>query len=97
MSTADALGLLGQGLAPCAAQEFDFYLATKHYGVHLLYRLGLSKRAMAAQMGWTEQAVEGLLRIYGHADLVALAEVDAPCSERDFSDAPSDAKGAETR
>jgi integrase len=60
-----------------AGLEHDFYLATKHLGVHLLYKLGLSKRAIAAQMGWTEKNVEKLLRIYGHADLVALAEVDA--------------------
>jgi integrase len=60
-----------------AGLEHDFYLATKHLGVHLLYKLGLSKRAIAAQMGWGEKNVEELLRIYGHADLVALAEVDA--------------------
>ncbi|HEY1275740.1 MAG TPA: tyrosine-type recombinase/integrase [Thermoleophilaceae bacterium] len=60
-----------------AGLEFDFYLATKHYAVHLLYKLGLSKRAIAAQTGWSEGAVEKLLRVYGHADLVALEEVDA--------------------
>ena len=59
-----------------AALDFDFYLATKHYGVHLLYRLGLSTRAIGAQMGWSEGAVEKLLRVYGHIDLVALGEVD---------------------
>ena len=37
----------------------------------------LSKRAIAAQMGGSERAVENLLRVYGHADLVALGEVDA--------------------
>ena len=31
------------------ALDFDFYLATKHYGVHLLYRLGPSSRAIGAQ------------------------------------------------
>lgn len=60
-----------------AGLDFDFYLATKHFGVHLLFRLGLSKRAIAAQMGWSEDAVDGLLRVYGHADQVALSEVDA--------------------
>jgi integrase len=78
-----------------ARLDFDFYLATKHYGVHLLYKLDLSKRAIAAQMGWSEEAVENLLRTYGHADLVTLAEVDA-LYEREFSDALSDAKTAET-
>lgn len=38
----------------------DFYLASKHYGVHLLYKLGLSSRAIGAQMGWSEKAVESL-------------------------------------
>ena len=51
-------------------------LATKHYGVHLLYTLGLSTRAIAAQMGWSEKAVEKLLTIYGHIDVIALEEVD---------------------
>jgi hypothetical protein len=33
------------------------------HGVHLLYTLGLSKRAIAAQMGWSEKAVDNLLRV----------------------------------
>ena len=56
--------------------SYDLYRCTKHYGVALLYRLGLSRRAIAAQMGWSERAVDSLLRTYGHTDLVALAEVD---------------------
>jgi integrase len=60
-----------------AGLDFDFYLATKHYGVHKLYRLGLSKRAIAAQAGWSERDVDRMLSVYGHADLVALAEIDA--------------------
>jgi integrase len=60
-----------------AGLDFDLYSTTKHYGVHLLFKLGLSKRAIAAQCGWSEQAVDGLLRVYGHADVAALAEVDA--------------------
>jgi integrase len=60
-----------------AGLEHDFYLASKHYGVHLLYKLGVSKRGIAAQMGWSEAKVDDLLRIYGHADLVALEEIDA--------------------
>ena len=58
-------------------QSMDFYRATKHRGVHELYRLGLSKRAIAAQAGWSERDVDAMLRVYGHTDLVALAEVDA--------------------
>jgi hypothetical protein len=60
-----------------AGLDFDFYLASKHYGVHLLYKLGLSNRAIGVQMGWSERAVEGLLQVYGHIDLIALEEVDA--------------------
>jgi hypothetical protein len=28
-------------------------------------------------MGWSEKAVESLLQVYGHVDLIALSEVDA--------------------
>jgi integrase len=65
---------------------FDFYRCSKHWGVHRLYLLGLSARAIAAQAGWRESAVEALLTVYGHKDLVALAEVDALYARE--SDAP---------
>lgn len=58
-------------------ESYVFYRCTKHLGVHTLYRLGLSQRAIAAQAGWSEKGVEALLRVYGHADVAALAEVDA--------------------
>jgi len=74
-----------------AGLDHDFYLATKHYGVHLLYKAGLSKRAIASQMGWTEESVDSLLRVYGHIDLIPLAEVDA-LYEAEVSDALSDAE-----
>jgi hypothetical protein len=79
-----------------AGLDFDFYLASKHYGVHLLYKLGLSTRAIGAQMGWSEGTVEKLLQVYGHIDLVALGEVDAVYERqvvplRGISDADSDA------
>jgi hypothetical protein len=45
--------------------------------VHRLYLLGLSARAIGAMAGWRESTVEALLNVYGHKDLVALAEVDA--------------------
>ena len=35
-------GYWSQVKAAAGRLDFDFYLATKHYGVHLLYRLGLS-------------------------------------------------------
>ena len=44
-------GYWSQVKAAAGRLDFDFYLATKHYGVHLLYRLGLSTRAITAQMG----------------------------------------------
>jgi integrase len=62
--------------------NFDIYHATKHYGVHRLYLLGLSKRAIAAQAGWSERDVKAMLRVYGHTDLVALSEVDALYADR---------------
>ena len=65
-----------------AGLDFDFYLASKHYGVHALYKLGLSRRAIAAQAGWSERDVDRMLSVYGHADLVALAEVDALYADR---------------
>jgi integrase len=60
-----------------AGLDFDFYLATKHYGVHKLYKEGLSSRAIAAQAGWAERDVDRMLAVYGHKDLAALAEIDA--------------------
>ena len=61
-------------------------------GVHELYRLGLSRRAIAAQAGWSERDVDAMLRIYGHADLVALAEVDALYSESGMQIGMQDAR-----
>ena len=58
-------------------ESFDFYRCSKHWGVHRLYSLGLSPRAIAAQAGWSERAIEAMLNVYAHKDLVALAEVDA--------------------
>lgn len=68
--------------------SYDFYRCTKHLGVHRLYRLGLSRRAIAAQMGWSERSVDALLGVYGHTELVALAEVDALYQNQGGSDAP---------
>jgi integrase len=85
-----------------AGLNFDLYLATKHMGVHLLYKLGLSARAIAAQMGWSERGVETLLRTYGHADVAVLAEVDAlyaterdPLKTSERGDAPVTQEGAD--
>jgi integrase len=57
--------------------SFDFYHATKHYGVHYLWtQLGLSRRAIAAQAGWSLRTVDKMLAIYGHGEVGALEEVD---------------------
>jgi hypothetical protein len=50
---------------------------TKHLAVHRLYGLGLSTRAIATQMGWSEGQVDKLLAVYGHKEIVALREIDA--------------------
>jgi integrase len=58
--------------------DFDLYHATKHYGVHYMWtKLGMSRRAIAAQAGWSVRSVDKLLAVYGHADVGALDEVDA--------------------
>lgn len=69
-------GYWGKVLA-AAGLEFDFYHATKHYGVHYLWtKLGLSRRAIAAQAGWSLRTVDKMLAIYGHGEVGALEEVD---------------------
>ena len=61
-----------------AGVDFEFYLATKHYGVHYMWtKLGMSPRVIAAQAGWSLRTVEAMLAIYGHGDVGALEEVDA--------------------
>jgi hypothetical protein len=60
-----------------AGLDFDLYHATKHYGVHYLWtELGLSRRAIAAQAGWSLSTVDKMLAIYGHGEVGALEEVD---------------------
>jgi integrase len=61
-----------------AGLDFDFYHATKHYGVWYLWtQLGVSNRAIAAQAGWKLSTVDKMLETYGHGDVGALEEVDA--------------------
>lgn len=60
-----------------AGLEFDFYHATKHYGVHYMWtKLGMSDRAIAVQAGWSLESVRKMLKVYGHGDIGALDEVD---------------------
>lgn len=65
-----------------AELDFDFYHATKHYGVHYMWtELKLSPRAIAAVAGWKPGTVMAMLETYGHADVGALQEVDAVFAE----------------
>ncbi len=61
-----------------AGLDFDFYHATKHYGVHYMWtELEMSPRAIAALAGWKVSTVIKMLETYGHGDVGALEEVDA--------------------
>jgi integrase len=65
--------------------DFDFYLATKHFGVHYMWTvLDLKERAIAAQAGWKLSTVTQMLATYGHGDVGALEEVEAG-----FANAPA--------
>ncbi|HWI95141.1 MAG TPA: hypothetical protein VNS60_03640 [Solirubrobacterales bacterium] len=70
-------GYWGKVLAR-AGLDFEWYLASKHYGVWYLWtKVGLSKRAIAAQAGWEESTVDKMLKVYGHGEVGALDEIDA--------------------
>lgn len=56
-----------------ARLDFDFYLATKHYGVHhMKVKLGLPNHDIAEQAGWSEAAVEKMVANYAHTAMGAL-------------------------
>jgi integrase len=74
---ASTLSNYWQRVTARAGLDFDFYLATKHYGVSRLYRLGLSERAIAAQAGWSVRSVENMLDVYGHREQTLLSELQA--------------------
>lgn len=57
--------------------ETDFYLATKHFGVNLLWKEGASERAIQTQMGWSDKTVENLLKVYGHKEEATREELRA--------------------
>lgn len=60
-----------------AGLRFDFYHATKHYGVHYMWtKLRLSPQAIASQAGWKVGNANRMLAIYGHGEIGALEEVD---------------------
>jgi integrase len=61
-----------------AGLRFDFYLASKHRCVHYMkVKLGLPNHIIAAQMGWSEGAVEKMVAVYAHADVGALDAIHA--------------------
>jgi integrase len=61
-----------------AGLRFDFYLASKHKCVHYMkVKLGLPNHVIAAQMGWSESAVEKMIATYGHTEIGALDAIDA--------------------
>jgi hypothetical protein len=61
-----------------AGLDFDFYLATKHYGVHhTKIKLGLPNHDIAEQAGWSEAAVEEMVKTYAHTSMGALDRIKA--------------------
>jgi hypothetical protein len=77
-----------------AGLDFDFYLATKHYGVHhMKVRLGLANHDIAEQAGWSEAAVENMVKTYAHTSMGALdrIRVAAETKTRVIRDAKRDA------
>jgi integrase len=77
ISASGMSGYWGKVLA-AAGLDFEFYLASKHYGVWFMWtQLEMSKRAIAAQAGWSLRTVDKMLATYGHGEVGALDEVDA--------------------
>jgi hypothetical protein len=63
--------------------QFDFYHATKHYGVHYMWtELEMTPRAIAALAGWKVSTVIEMLETYGHGEVGAMEEVDATFDRR---------------
>ena len=65
-----------------ARLDFDFYLATKHYGVHhMKVKLGLPNHDIAEQAGWSEAAVERMVQTYAHTSMGALYRIKAAAED----------------
>ncbi len=61
-----------------AGLDFDYYHATKHYGVWYMYtQLGVSKGDIAAQAGWSESTVDEMIATYAHTNVGALDRIKA--------------------
>lgn len=61
-----------------ARLDYEFYVATKHYGVwYMKVVLGLPDAAIAAQAGWAESTITEMVATYAHAvDERRLDEID---------------------
>jgi hypothetical protein len=61
-----------------AGLRFDWYMASKHKCVHYMkVKLNLPNHVIAAQMGWSESAVEKMVQTYAHTEIGALDAIDA--------------------
>jgi integrase len=61
-----------------AGFRFDWYMASKHKCVHYKkVKLNLPNHVIAAQMGWSEGAVEKMVATYAHTEIGALEAIDA--------------------
>ncbi len=77
MSASGMSGYWGKVLA-CAGLDFEFYLASKHYGVWFMYtKMKMEPRLIGAQAGWKPSTVEEMIETYGHGEVGALDDVDA--------------------
>jgi integrase len=66
-----------------AGLSFDFYHATKHYGVWYMWTvLKMEPRVIAAQAGWKVSTVDEMLETYGHGEVGALEDVDAAFADQ---------------
>jgi integrase len=74
-----------------AGMEFDFYLATKHYGCwYMKTQLGLSSADIAAQAGWAESSVEKMVATYAHTNVGALDRIKTAWSDANRTQTAAD-------
>jgi integrase len=79
-----------------ARLDFDFYLASKHYGVHYMkVKLRVPNHDIAEQAGWSEAAVEEMVKTYAHISMGALDRIKAAAGDK--HDADRDADPARSR
>jgi hypothetical protein len=72
--------LTGYWALVCASAglSFDYYHATKHYGVwYMKTQLGLANSDIAEQAGWKESTVNDMIATYAHTNVGALDRIKA--------------------